>query len=99
MEIIMMTLKQRIQDEMLRVLDAYETDLVYWIDQPDQDVADMIIDDINYNRLTLDQFLSDDNIDNLLGRIYDQDTAPREDFFRVIEMIQNEMKVNMGDVA
>ena len=86
----MTTLKQRIQDEMLRVLDAYETDLVYWIEQTDQDVADMIIDDINYNRLTLDQFLSDDNIDNLLDRIYDQDTAPREDFFRVIEMIQNE---------
>ena len=87
-----MSLNQNIIEEMTRVINGFREDLIDWNLRNDQGVVDMIQSDIDYNQQTLDEFVVDGDLEKLVDRIYDQDTAPREDFYRVFNMIQDEVE-------
>lgn len=83
-------LVEKIQIEMIRVLDGFRDQSVYWAQRDDADMVSMIEDDINYNQNLLDQFLEDRDFKKLFHGIYHQDTAPREDFYRVLNWIEDQ---------
>jgi hypothetical protein len=85
----MTELAEKIREEMVRVLDEFRTQSVYWAQRDDAGMVEMIEDDINYNQGLLDQFMSDQNYPKLYQGIYHQDTAPREDFYRVLNWIED----------
>lgn len=80
-------LKERIRNEMIRVMDNFRDQSVYWAQRDDLDMVNMIEADIAYNQSVLDQFLADDDLDALLKGIYRQDTLPREEFWRVFDWV------------
>lgn len=83
-------LATKIQQEMIRVLDEFRTQSVYWAQQDDDGMVEMIEDDIRYNQNLLDEFLKDGDLQKLSQGIYHQDTAPREDFYRVLNWIEGD---------
>lgn len=83
-------LTENIHTEMVRVLDSFRTQSVYWAQRDDADMVDMIEDDIAYNQALLDQFLVDGDTEVLYQGIYQQDTAPREEFYQVLNWIEDE---------
>lgn len=85
----LITLKQNVKKEMEMVFARWERDIAMWAERDDQDMVDMIKDDIAYNESVLEQFIDDDDIDGLLNRLYSQDTAPREEFYKVFDMLDD----------
>lgn len=81
----------KIEEEMIRVLDNFRDQSVYWAQRDDADMVNMIEDDINYNQSLMNEFLNDHDFDKLRKGIYHQDTAPREEFFRVLDWIDDHL--------
>lgn len=78
---------EKIQTEMIRVLDNFRDQSVYWAQRDDAGMVNMIEGDINYNQSLLDDFLAYQDLANLRAGLYRQDTAPREDFNQVLDWI------------
>ena len=88
-----MTLKERIREEMITVLDNFRDQSVYWAQRDDVDMVNMIEDDIAYNQSLLDRYLESEDSEALLKGIYNQDTAPREHFYRVFNMVEDSRQI------
>lgn len=88
----MTELTEKIRAEMIRVLDGFRDQSVYWAQRDDAGMVDMIESDINYNQSLLNAFLENGDLKALYKGIYKQDTAPREDFFRVLNWIEDHQK-------
>ena len=86
----MTDLAKKIEAEMISVLDGFRTQSVYWAQRDDADMVDMIEADIAYNQALLNQFLVDGDAEVLYHGIYQQDTAPREEFYQVLNWIEDE---------
>ena len=77
---------------MNRVLGHFHADMSYWEGKKDTSMVDMITSDFEYNATSLGRFLEDRDIKALRDRIYDQDTAPREEFWRVLDLIEGDQR-------
>ena len=85
----MTALATKIEQEMIRVLDNFRDQSVYWAQRDDTDMVDMIEADIAYNQGLLNQYLKDGDTTALSKGIYYQDTAPREEFYQVLNWIED----------
>lgn len=85
----MTELVEKIRDEMIRVLDTFRDQSVYWALRDDAEMVTMIEDDVNYNQALLEAFLENGDFKLLYHSIYNQDTAPREEFHRVLTWIED----------
>jgi len=81
-------LVEQIKNEMLRVLEDFRLQTEYWAKKGDTEMVAMLDDDIAYNAGNLADFLDDRDVDILSDRIYRQDTAPREEFYKVLNWIE-----------
>lgn len=88
----MTELTEKIRAEMIRVLDGFRDQSVYWAQRDDAGMVDMIESDINYNQSLLNAFLENGDLKALYKDIYHQDTAPREEFFRVLDWIDDHLE-------